>query len=105
MAARNRTLIFVELLFALVALVCGTIAFSSLVRYAVLTIRMGAAAPWTWTWALAMGILLAVTIAAYRKIDHAPLRILVVILLFVPELVSLLLDQTIPFPDVGFLNR
>lgn len=104
MTARNRALILVELFFAIVALVCGTMAFNSLVSYAVLTISLGRAAPYTYMWILAMIILLAVTIYAYRKIDHAPLRVLVVILLFVPQIVFLLLDQTVPFPDVGFLN-
>ncbi len=104
MTARNRTLLIVEIFFAIVALVCGTMAFTSLVSYAVLTISLGKAAPYTYMWILAMIILLAVTIYAYRKIEHAPLRVLVVILLFVPQIVFLLLDQTVPFPDVGFLN-
>jgi len=51
-----------------------------------------------------MVVLLGVTIYAYRKIDHAPVRVLVVILLFVPQIVFLLMDQTVPFPDAGFLN-
>jgi len=102
--ARNRALILVELFFAIVALVCGTMAFTSLVSYAVLTISLGKAAPYTYMWILALIILLAVTIYAYRKIEHAPLRVLVVVLLFVRQIVYLLVDQNVPFPDVGFLN-
>ncbi len=104
MAAQNRTLIVVELFFFLVSLVCGSIAFTSLVSYAVQSFSLGKAAPWSWSWLIGMMILLAITIVAYRKIDHAPLRVLVVIILFVPQIVYLLLDQRIPFPDLGFFN-
>lgn len=104
MAARNRTLVLVELFFAFVALVSGTVALTSLIRYAVETISLGTAAPWTWAWAFAMAVLFGVTIYAYRKIDHVPVRVLVVILLFAPQIVFLLMDQTVPLPDAGFLN-
>lgn len=104
MVARNRTLVLVELFYAFVALVSGTVALTSLIRYAVRTMSLGTAAPWTWAWVFAMTVLLGVTIYAYRKIDHAPVRVLVVILLFVPQIVFLLMDQTVPFPDAGFLN-
>ena len=102
--ARSRTLIYVEFIFAIIALLCGTMAFTSLIKYAVLSISLGTPAPWNWTWVITVLVLLAITVYAFRKIDHAPIRVLVVILLFVPQIVYLLLDQTIPFPEVWFLN-
>ena len=65
---------------------------------------LGHAAPWTWMWIISIIILLLITIIAYRKIDHAPIRMLLIICLFVPQIVNLLLGQTIPFPEVWFLN-
>lgn len=103
-AAQARTLIGIDIIFAIIALLCGTMAFTYLVRYAVLSISLGQAAPWTYTWVITMVVLLGITIFAYRKIDYAPIRVLVVILLFVPQIVYLLMDQTVPFPDVWFLN-
>ncbi|PWR76102.1 hypothetical protein ACKUB1_06905 [Methanospirillum stamsii] len=104
MNARNRTLIFVDIIFAILALISGTFFLTSIVRYVVSSINLGSAAPWTWTWVGAMIVLLIITVIAYRRIDNSPLRMLVIIGLFVPQIVNLLMDQTIPFPEVWFLN-
>ena len=104
MTTRDRTLILVDLFFAVVAVIIGTIALTSLVRFTIESISIGTLAPWTLTWAGTLIIMLLVTIFAYRKIDNIPIRMLVVILLFAPQLYSLLMQQTIPFPDVGFIR-
>jgi uncharacterized membrane protein len=65
---------------------------------------LGTAAPWTWPFAGTIVILMALTIITYRKIENTPIRMLVIILLFVPQIISLLMAQTIPFPEVSFLN-
>jgi hypothetical protein len=103
-AARVRTLIFVDIVYAIITLICGTITLSSLVRYAVISIHLGYAASWTWVWIGVTLALMIIAIIAFRKIDHAPIRMLVVILLFVPQILNLLLNQVIPFPEVWFLN-
>lgn len=104
MSARDRTLIIVDFVFAIIALICGTLSFTSLVRYAVSSIQAGQAASWTPLWAGVMVILLLITAISYRKIDNAPIRMLVIICLFVPQIVNLLMNQSIPFPEVWFLN-
>lgn len=103
MAARDRTLILVDIFFAVLTLLVGTMALTSIVRFAITSISIGTLAPWTLTWAGTLIIMLLVTAFAYRKIDNIPLRVLVVILLFVPQIYSLLMQQTIPFPDIGFI--
>ena len=103
MTARDRTLILVDIFFAVLALVVGTMALTSIVRFTITSISIGTLAPWTLTWAGTLIIMLLVTAFAYRKIDNIPLRVLVVILLFVPQIYSLLMQQTIPFPDIGFI--
>jgi len=102
--SQARTLIGIDIIFAIIALLCGTMAFTYLVRYAVLSISLGHAAPWTYTWIIAMMVFLGITIYSYKKIYNAPIRVLVVILLFVPQIVYLLMDQTVPFPDVWFMS-
>ncbi|NLV26984.1 MAG: hypothetical protein GXY48_07455 [Methanomicrobiales archaeon] len=104
MATRNHTILIVDVVYAIIALICGSLFLSSLVRFSVYSIQSGQAASWTWVWAGVMALLLIITIFSFRRIDHSPIRMLVIIGLFVPQIVNLLLDQTIPFPEVWFLN-
>lgn len=103
MTARDRTLILVDIFFAVVAVLVGTTALTSIVRFTITSISIGTLAPWTITWVGTLIIMLLITAIAYRKIKNTPIRMLVVILLFAPQIYSLLMQQTIPFPDVGFI--
>jgi len=102
--ANNRTLIFVDIIYAILSLIFGTVAITSIVRYVISSLKIGTAAPWTWSFACIIVILMVLTIFTYRKIEMTPIRMLVIILLFVPQIVSLIMAQTIPFPEVSFLN-
>ena len=103
MTARDRTLILVDIFFAVVAVLVGTTALTSIVRFTITSISIGTLAPWTVPWIGTLIVMLLVTAFAYRKIKNTPIRMLVVILLFAPQIYSLLMVQTIPFPDVGFI--
>jgi uncharacterized membrane protein YoaK (UPF0700 family) len=103
--SQGRAIILVDLIFPGISLVCGTIACTSLVNYIVDSIRTGAPASLTIPWIIATLILLGITIYSFRKIESPPIRMLVIILVFVPQIVYLLLDQTIPFPDVWFMKE
>ncbi|MDD1724662.1 MAG: hypothetical protein LUQ07_05990 [Methanospirillum sp.] len=104
MTAGTRSLVVVDIIFALIAIIVGNLALASLVRYTVTSLTLGSMASWSWTWLISLVILFLITILAFKKIDHPIIRMLVIICLFIPQILALLLQQTIPFPDVGFLQ-
>lgn len=104
MTAGTRSLLVIDIVFALIAIVTGYLGLTSLVRYVISSLTLGSMAPWSLIWVIALIILFLITILAFKKIDHPIIRMLVIIGLFVPQILVLLLQQTIPFPDVGFLK-
>jgi hypothetical protein len=104
MPVHKNTLIVVDIVFGTLSVIFGTIAITTIVRYVIRSLSLGSAAPWSWTFAGMIVILLALTILTYKKIAYTPIRMLVIILIFIPLIISLLMEQTIPFPEVSFLN-
>ena len=90
MSATNRTLLILDIIKGLIAVISGNIGLPPLVRYLIGIIQPTLATPFIIERMGISTVCLIITIYAYHKTDSRFIRALVAILLFVPVILMLL---------------
>ena len=95
MSATNQTLLILDLIKGLIAILFGNIGLPPLVRYLISIIQPAQAVPFVMEKMEITAICLIIAIYAYHKTKNQIIRALVVICLFVPIILMLLSYYTV----------